>query len=218
MKRKKLETKPIPEAQRNAIFRAMRQLQDNGQAEIDEKQFPVRPCFADGPALLTRQRHGFVMETMLRCGLRFSELARLKRADLSSNGMVQITRSKRGLDGEIMVPSDFAMRLIAWHGRYCSQYQRYSPLLFPSRSGGQLAIKVFNEMLTEFGGLFEALKISSHCFRDTAAVLFIGQRDPNGQRTDIVDAARFLGHNRVSSTEIYISKKEQSAIHLKLDF
>ena len=124
---------------------------------------------------------------------------------------IYVHRSKGGRDGAAGVPKSLADRLVTWQRRYCYLYQRPSELLFPTRNGGQMGNRIFNDMLKEFSGLFDSLKLSSHVFRDSAAVQIIQQ-----DGVTVVDVARFLGHRQTRSTEEYINKKEQEDIQLNL--
>jgi len=205
-------TKPIPAKQFSAVLTAIRDLQVHGQAFVAGQRFPGKVLTFEGRAMLSRQRHGLVMETMLVRGLRFSELARMKAKQVTVNPpAIHVSRSKRGIDGAAPVPAELAIRLLNWHRRYCYLYSRESELLFPSRTGSQLRIRIFNDMLHEFSSMFDALQLSSHVFRDTAAVKIIEQ-----DGVTIVDVARFLGHRNTRSTEAYINKREQQEIQLNL--
>lgn len=209
------KTTPIPEATFDAVLRAIRDLQNHGQAMVNGKRFPGKVLDDDnrGKAFLTRQRHGLVMEVMLARGLRFSEAARMRRDQLSIKPpSIYVHRSKKGDDGGQPVPAVLARRLSAWHSAW---HQLYSPktsqLLFPNRSGKPLGIETFNRMLASFSNLFDELKLSSHCFRDTAAINIIMQ-----DGMTIVDVGRFLGHRSSVSTEQYIKKKQQQEVQLRL--
>lgn len=219
MRRKKTATSPIPERVRGDFLAAVRDLQLHGQAFFAGKRFPARVIESERSGLLSRQRHGFAIELMVRCGLRFSELRRLCSQDLRSDGLIFVRRSKGGLDGDVSIPIELAERIIDWRREWMAAILAESNWLLPARSGSQLSISRFNRMLGEFGALFGLSRLSSHSLRDTGAVLFISQHDTvTGKRTDIVEAARFLGHKKISSTEIYIGKKERAVPALNLEF
>jgi integrase len=209
------KTKPIPEETFDALFRAIRDLQNHGQAMVNGKRFPhkILDDSKRGKAFLTRQRHGLVMETMLVRGLRFNELASMRRDQLSLKPpSIHVHRSKKGENGSAPVPQLLARRLDSWHFAW---HQLYSPktseLLFPNRNGQQLGIRIYNDMLRSFADLFDELKLSSHCFRDTAAVKIIAE-----DGMSIVDVGRFLGHRSSVSTEQYIRKKQLQDVQLRL--
>lgn len=205
-------TKPIPEKQFLAVLSAIGDLQQYGQAFVNGKRFPTKVLSFEGRAFLARQRHGLVMETMLVRGLRFSEVARMRLDQVTqSPPSIYVHRSKGGRNGSAPVPAELATRLVTWQRRHCYLYQRPSELLFPARTGRPLRNRIFNDMLREFSGLFESLKLSSHVFRDSAAVRIIQQDDAS-----VVDVARFLGHRQTRSTEEYINKKERAEIQLNL--
>jgi integrase len=195
-----------------AVLSAIRELQQFGQASVDGQKFPKRQLNSEGRAFLIRQRHGLVMETMLARGLRFSEVSRMRLDQvIISPPAIFVHRSKRGVSASAPVPSELVTRLVTWHRRYCFLYRRRSDLLFPSREGTPLGNRIFNDMLREFAGLFDSLKLSSHVFRDSAAVKVIEQ-----DGVTIVDAARFLGHRQTRSTETYINKREKQEVQLNL--
>lgn len=159
---------------------------------------------------MTLRRHAISVLWLTSCALRFSELRRLKAADVSQAGYsAYITRSKGGLSGQVEVAK--ALVAITFNWRSLDSRLLNSEWLIPSRTGKQLNNNGFNrDACGFFGELFPGVPLTSHCFRDTACQLAMSQA---GQ---VRIVQRLMGHRRATTTEGYLAKQEANSFQLRL--
>ncbi len=196
-------TAPIPEHLVERFFQVAWDL------AADAKYVDQWPELRQAGHVHTVRRHAIACLWLTACGLRFSELRRLKVCDVSEAGYSAfITRSKGGLSGQV----DLSKRLVSltfnWRGDRAVVLN--SQWLIPSRTGNQLSINAFNrDACGVFRKIF-GIPLTSHCFRDTACQLAIVQ----GASVRVVQ--RLLGHRSAITTEHYLKKQQAQAFQLGL--
>lgn len=155
------------------------------------------------------RRHALACLWLAACAMRFSELRRLRAADVSlTGGTAFIQRSKHGRSGHQKLSRRLVSLTFAWRDEQPAV--RKSVWLIPSATGQQLSANAFNR---DACGMFReilGIKLSSHCFRDTACQLALKQG------ASIRKVQRLLGHKSADTTEIYIRKQDEESVELQI--
>lgn len=215
-------TRPIPPELRSPIYLAAWDLAWCGHF------YRVQPENCDpfiarfGAGSLIARRHGLTILWLTALAGRFNELANLRLSDIDGN-TVQLQRSKRGAAHPIAVDPQLVQCTAAWHNRigaeqrktYTAQLMHRSPYLLPSNRGGRLNVNVFNrDVAGPLGALF-GLRLSSHCFRDTACqeAMRLVKADAN---LDVRAVQALMGHRSARTTEIYLRKQEAAQLCIPL--
>ena len=231
-KRTRSATRPIPEDLRRQFYLAVWDLAWSGHfyrhKPLQSNAFLSR--FGSGSIIA--RRHGLTILWLTALAGRFNELAKLLVADVDGES-VSLARSKGGSAHTVTVDRELLQCTAAWHGRVgaiaageCRASYRVrewakamlaAPNLLPSSTGSGLNVNVFNrDVAGPLGSLF-GIKLSSHCFRDTACqeAMRLVKRDAH---LDVRAVQAFLGHSSVRTTEYYLRKQQTEQICLPLDF
>lgn len=219
-KRTRAATRPIPEPLRRPFYLACWDLAWSGhfyrQPPTGGDKFLAR--FGSGS--LVARRHGLTILWLTAIAGRFNELAKLRLIDVDVQA-VCLQRSKRGRSHSIAVDAELLDCTRAWHARLAiaddpwSAAMRDSPYVLPSARGTPMNVNVFNrDVAGPLGQLF-GLRLSSHCFRDTACqeAMKAVKCDAN---LDVRAVQALMGHASVRTTEIYLRKQDESRMQLSL--
>lgn len=134
---------------------------------------------------------------MLRCGLRVSEVARLKAADVDwEQGAVFVSQGKGRKDRSVYLSPDAAAAV-----RECL---RLRPAKVPGgrlfwnqkRKGRELSVKAIQKKMERYAGI-AGVTASCHSLRRTFASNLLEEG------AEVVSIKEFLGHNSVTSSERY---------------
>lgn len=230
MAKRRAATRPIPVDVRPALYLAAWDLAWSGHfyrmAPGDCDSFLQR--FGSGS--IVARRHGLTILWLTAIAGRFNELARLTAEDVEGV-TVELQRSKRGAKHGITVDTSLIECTAAWHRkvgqiaaddlvwqnkqtRWCAAMLS-SQYLLPSVSGGRLNCDVFNrDVARPFGELF-GIRLTSHCFRDTACqqAMAAVKRDAN---LDVRAVQALMGHKSIRTTEVYLRKQQNEQLCLSL--
>lgn len=231
-KRTRAATRPIPEELRRPFYLAAWDLAWSGHfyrhVPHEADQFLQR--FGSGS--LVARRHGLTILWLTAMAGRFNELARLRLTDVDAMAhAVTVKRSKRGATHAICVDRELVECTAAWHRRLASEAavaevrkttrikwaeaMAGSLYLLPNVSGDRINVNVFNrDVAGPLGQLF-GLRLSSHCFRDTACqeAMKAVKRDA---QLDVRAVQALMGHRSARTTEIYLRKQESNQLRLQL--
>lgn len=152
-------------------------------------------------------RNRTIIETLYGCGLRVSELVNLKLSDLffEENFIRVIGKG----DKQRLVPiSDWTIKYITIYKETVRSNQNIKPknedILFLNRRGGKLTremIFIIVKDAAERAGICK--KVSPHTFRHSFATVLL----KNG--ADLRSIQQMLGHESISTTEIYTHLDKQ---------
>lgn len=233
-KRTRSATRPIPEDLRRQFYLAIWDLAWSGHFYQPTLAASATSAFLSrfGSGSIVARRHGLTILWLTALAGRFNELAKLQVADVDGES-VSLARSKGGKEHTLTVDRELLQCTAAWHKRVgliavgdskasyrvreWAKAMLASPQLLPSSTGGRLNVNVFNrDVASPLGWLF-GIKLSSHCFRDTACqeAMRLVKRDAN---LDVRAVQAFLGHSSVRTTEYYLRKQQTEQICLPLNF
>lgn len=229
-KRTRSATRPIPPAVREPFFLAMWDLAWSGHfyRHVPEGGDEFLRRFGSGSIIA--RRHGLTVLWLTAMAGRFCELARAHVVDVD-NHSIRIARAKRGADHAIAIDPALIACTAAWYQRIAiaasdPHDQTYrvrrwavkihnSQYLLPSASGKQMNVNVFNRDVAGPLGCLFGIRLSSHCFRDTACqqAMAAVKADAN---LDVRAVQRIMGHRSLRTTEHYIAKQEGEQLQLPL--
>lgn len=215
-------TRPIPPELRSPIYLAVWDLAWAGHF------YRVRPANSDpflerfGAGSLVARRHGLTILWLTALAGRFNELASLRLSDIDGD-VVTLQRSKRGAIHPIVVDAELIQCTAVWHQRLGiaaarsknAQRMHVSPYMLPSSRGGRINVNVFNRDVAGPLGELWGLRLSSHCFRDTACqeAMRLVKADAN---LDVRAVQALMGHRSARTTEIYLRKQESKQLCIPL--
>lgn len=138
------------------------------------------------------QRDALMVLTTLLCGLRASELLRLKQKDLDhKNGLISIRTLKNGVPRELPAPKELF--------QYANSIKTDD--IFPI--GYQRLVQIWH--------VYRPVKKTFHSLRHTFAMRL------NKKTRDLKKVQRALGHKSLSSTGVYL-EEEYLVADMKRDF
>lgn len=223
-KRKRQETRPIPEDQRRAFYRCAWDLAFYGYFYTPRNSRADQFWERLGSGSIIARRHGLTILWLTAMAGRFNELARMYIRDVDGYS-VSVYRSKGSEDHSVAIDPDLIECTTSWHSRVSAiatdkfatgrmkrwcQAMDASPYLLPSISGDRMNIDVFNrDVAGPMGELF-GFKLSSHCFRDTTC------QETMRLTNDVRAVQKIMGHRSVATTEHYLRKQEQQQFFLPL--
>lgn len=215
-------TRPIPEELRAPLYLAAWDLAWAGHF------YRSRPDNCDpflerfGSGSLVARRHGLTILWLTALAGRFNELASLRLNEIDGN-VVTLQRSKRGASHAIIVDDELIECTAAWHQRVGSsatkkraaEAMHRCPYVLPSCRGGMMNVNVFNRDVAGPLGELWGLRLSSHCFRDTACqeAMRLVKADAN---LDVRAVQALMGHRSVRTTEIYLRKQQSKQLCIPL--
>lgn len=163
---------------------------------------------------LSLLKHSLLLEMMYGCGLRVSEVTRIKKEDLSlKEGIVHIRAAKGRRDRILPLPSRIVPKL-EFFMRY--NLDPKNPYLFQARPDKEghitkKTVQLVVKQAREKAGISK--KVSPHTLRHSFATHLLEQG------TDIRIIQRLLGHADIKSTQLYthVSTALIKSIRLPLD-
>jgi site-specific recombinase XerD len=151
---------------------------------------------------LKGKRDRAILETLFSTGARVSELTRLKRDDLRSNGSIRIIKGKGGKNRIVFLNERAKKWLDVWERNRKDD----SPYLFP------VTTRTIERLVRYYGKKAGIKKsIHPHMLRHSLAVRLLD----NG--VDLYHIKEILGHADIGTTTIYLhaSNKKLQEIHTK---
>lgn len=144
---------------------------------------------------ISNTKHRLMIETVYGCGLRVSEVVRLKKDDVRFEEGVLFVREGKGMkDRVINFPTSLSSRL----ENYLNSRSDNNPFVFDSSRGGHLSIKSVQKVLeraVKKAGI--AKNVHVHTLRHSYATHLLEQG------TDLRIIQRLLGHSDIKTTQIY---------------
>ncbi|QDT07969.1 site-specific tyrosine recombinase XerC [Rubripirellula lacrimiformis] len=164
---------------------------------------------ASGRRQWTKRRHALSVLWMTSCALRFSEFRRLRVSDVSlGSASTWVSRSKGGDSGAVDVARALITLTFDWRSQRTPAF--VSPWLLPTRTGSRMDNNSFNrDACGMFSDMF-GIRLSSHCFRDTACQMAMRQSG------ELRVVQRLLGHRSARTTEHYLRKQQARSFQLSL--
>ncbi|MGB7323504.1 MAG: site-specific integrase [Rubripirellula sp.] len=164
---------------------------------------------ASGRREWTKRRHALSVLWLTSCALRFSEFRRLRVADVSlGSASTWVSRSKGGDSGAVDVARALITLTFDWRSQRTPAF--VSPWLLPTRTGNRLDNDSFNRDACGMFGRMFGIRLSSHCFRDTACQMAMRQSG------ELRVVQRLLGHRSARTTEHYLRKQQARSFQLSL--
>ncbi len=222
-------TLPIPDHVRERFYSAAWDLAWSGHLCVGgERQLFER--FGSGSIIA--RRHGLQILWLTAMAGRFNELANLTAGDVdTAANVVCVARSKGGAKHEIAVDPALVWCTRSWHGRVAREAAATTPrsyrqrswaqaiagskYLLPSSRGEKINVNVFNrDVAGPLGQLF-GLRLSSHCFRDTACQRAMAAVNEDA-KLDVRAVQALMGHRSLRTTEHYLRKVGAKQIRLSL--
>ncbi|MBW6462167.1 MAG: site-specific integrase [DPANN group archaeon] len=161
---------------------------------------------------INNTKHRLLIETIYGCGLRVSEVTKLKKQDLRFDENILMIRQAKGKkDRVVMIPKSISSRLKS----YINSRADENPYVFDSARGGHLTTSTIQKIMKNT--IIKTnikKKVHPHTLRHSYATHLL----ENG--TDIRIIQRLLGHNDIRTTEIYthISNAFIKTVNSPLDF
>ena len=144
----------------------------------------------------TGLRNKAIISLMLHCGLRVSEVADLRPANINiTKGKLRVESGKGNKDRNLAIPEYLIDLLNSWRKK-----RPEGPFFFSTLNGKKLSIRYLQQMVKRYGQKAGINKnISPHTLRHTYATQYYRQTK------DIETLRRILGHSDISTTTIYIT-------------
>lgn len=159
---------------------------------------------------MMRLRNLAVIDLMLYCGLRVSEIEELKLSDIKINGNLEITirEGKQGKYAIVTMLNKHSKNLRNWlKYRQSLTNERYdnSPYIFVSERAGQLTVRGIQFMLDRYAKLANMEGITPHRWRHSYC------KNLANAGVNIETIRRLARHESIQTTAIYVdpSQKEQ---------
>lgn len=158
-----------------------------------------------------RLRNLAIIDLMLYCGLRVSEVEDLKLEDVKINGNVEITirEGKHGKYATVVLVDKHSKNLRKWlKYRQSLTYDLYtdSPYLFVSERSEKITSRGIQVMVDKYGNLANMEQINCHRFRHSFCK---NLADSGAALQTIAELAR---HENINTTRIYVENSQQERI------
>ena len=144
---------------------------------------------------ISNTKHRLMIEIVYGCGLRVSEVVRLKKEDVRFGEGVLFVREGKGMkDRAITLPASLSSRL----ENYLNYRSDNNPFVFDSSRGGHLSIKSVQKILEQAvkkAGIPKNVHV--HTLRHSYATHLLEQG------TDLRIIQKLLGHADIKTTQIY---------------
>jgi len=147
-------------------------------------------------------KHKMGISLMYKCGLRISEVCRLRKHDIDfENQIIWVREGKGKKDRRTIIPTD----LLFYLKKYCSKVEDY---LFPTYRG-HISERSFEEVLKRAINLSKITKkFSAHDLRHNFAINLVNKG------IDIEEVRKMLGHSKLTTTQIYLQCKTQNLTNI----
>ena len=144
---------------------------------------------------ISNTKHRLLIETVYGCGLRVSEVVRLKKEDIRfKEGILFVREGKGKKDRIVTLPVSISKRL----ENYVNSRGDDNPFVFDSSRGGHLTIKSVQKVLGQAVMRAKITKnVHVHTLRHSYATHLLEQG------TDLRIIQRLLGHADIKTTQIY---------------
>ncbi|MFH1978109.1 MAG: site-specific tyrosine recombinase/integron integrase [Candidatus Aenigmatarchaeota archaeon] len=157
----------------------------------------------------TNPKHRTIIEMLYGCGLRVSEITKIKKSDINIPERIIFIRQGKGMKDRI-VPLPLTLKEIVYNFSVDD-----CPYVFQSERGGKLTEKTIQVIVKNAAKKAEIKKrVSPHTLRHSYATHLLESG------TDIRIIQRLLGHSSVKTTELYthVSRALLKNIKSPLDF
>ena len=143
--------------------------------------------------ITTNTKHKLILEMLYGCGLRVSEVVKLRKNDIRFNeGVVVVRASKGNKDRIVTLPNSLKEKL------HFLEIKNENDYVFESERGGSLSIKTIQEVMAKSAKKAGIKKnVTPHTLRHSYATHLLEQG------TDLRIIQKLLGHSSVKTTEIY---------------
>ena len=150
-------------------------------------------------------KHKLILKILYGCGLRVSEVTRLKKSDLNFNEkLIYINLAKGKKDRFVKIPDSVLEELRA----YCVLLSEET--LFPSNRGGKLTKKTISKIVEKSAKKANVVKkVYPHLLRHSFATHLLEQG------TDLRIIQKLLGHSDIKTTQIYTQISQQSIKNIR---
>lgn len=158
-----------------------------------------------------RLRNLAIIDLMLYCGLRVSEVEDLKVEDVRLNGNIDITirEGKHGKYATVMMVEKYSKNLRKWlKYRQGLTYQTYtaSPYLFVSERAGKLTSRGIQIMVEKYGKLANMEQVNCHRFRHSYC------KNLANAGVNIQTIAGLARHENINTTRIYVENSQEERV------
>lgn len=145
----------------------------------------------------TGLRKRAILEVLHRCGLRVSEVTKLRRLDIKwDDGIVEVRGGKGGKDRTLGLDDVTRAWLRAWDAR-----RPRGRTFFTTLAGGPVSVRYLQQLvkrLARKAGIQQPERVMPHVFRHTCATELLREG------WDIREVQDFLGHESVATTQVYL--------------
>ena len=140
-------------------------------------------------------KHKLLIQLAYACGLRVSEVVKLRKKDVRfKEGVIKICAGKGRKDRFVPLPASLA-KTLSKHNDFCRKENLY---VFQSNRGGHLTVRSANAILKKARKEARITKkVHMHTLRHSYATHLLERG------TDLRVIQRLLGHSNVKTTEIY---------------
>lgn len=158
---------------------------------------------------MKRLRNLAVIDLMLFCGLRVSEVEELKLSDVKINGNIEVTirEGKQGKYAVVMMLNKHSKNLRYWlkYRINLNSEKHASPYVFISERAGQFTARGIQQMLDKYAKLSNMDNITPHRWRHS----YCKNLANAGVGIEVI--RRLARHESIQTTAIYVdpSQKEQ---------
>ena len=136
-----------------------------------------------------------LVQLLMSCGLRVSEVVSVKVSDLNKRQSVLTVRGKGGMYREVPVPPEARRALRKWLEERKKKYPG-SEYLFSGRREGHVTVRYVEKLVKDLGQIAR-LEIHPQVLRQTAAANMMEAG------ADLVTVAKILGHFTLNAVAIY---------------
>ena len=157
---------------------------------------------------VNNEKHSLILFLLYGCGLRVSELVRLKPKHLNLNeGHGWVRDGKGGKDRLFIIPQSITKTLKQWiHKNHLNP----DDWMFKGNKGGNYSVKSVQEIVKQVRKKAKISKnITPHSLRHSFATHFLDNEN------DLFALQKLLGHSRIETTQIYIHCVESTYLKNK---
>ncbi|HHW61278.1 MAG TPA: tyrosine-type recombinase/integrase [Syntrophomonadaceae bacterium] len=158
-----------------------------------------------------RLRNLAIIDLMLYCGLRVSEVEELKIEDIKTNGHMEITirEGKHGKYATVILIDRHSKNLKKWL-KYRQDlekgYYLESPYLFVSERSGKLTSRGIQVMVNKYADLASMEQVNCHRFRHSFC------KNLADAGVNIQTIAELARHENINTTRLYVENSQEERI------
>jgi len=153
-----------------------------------------------------------ILELMFACGLRVSELCRVKMNEIDLEEGVLLIKGKGGKDRQLVIGNSETISILRKYDRLISRRRHVPEIFFVNRNFNPLRTSSVRHLVKKYSQAAHINKpVTPHTFRHSFATLLMEEG------VDIKYIQQFLGHSSIMTTQIYthVSKRKQEEILLE---